>query len=582
MKRGVSVRMLAGFGVELGCFALAAMLSRDRPVVVALFFAGFLMAVALSIALSNQIAAVARELAAAARGLAAGEVDQEITVRRDDDLGRIGDAFRDMVAYQGDMARVADAISRGDLTAEIEPKSEHDVFGHAFSRMRAALRRQVDELERVALFDSLTGLPNRALLRDRLRQAVRTGRRRKQPFALLLLDLDRFKEVNDTFGHDKGDELLEEAARRLGGCLREADTLARLGGDEFAVLIPDADAAAAVAVADRMTAALRRTFVLDAHGVEVTGSIGIVVCPEHAKDVDTLIRRADVAMYQAKKRNMDCALYDPALDHHSPERVAMVGDLRRAIAGDELVLHYQPQLDYAAGRVTSVEALVRWEHPERGLVPPDEFIGLAEQTGLIGELTAWVLRAAIPQAAAWQAEGLPVAVSVNLSARNLRDPGLADLVAGLLGSAGLGPSRLLLEITESALMQDPTQALATLQSLRSLGLSVAVDDYGTGYSSLSYLKQLPLHELKIDRSFVRHLTKEADDLSIVRSTIGLAHELGLRVVAEGVEDDTTLQLLATLGCDLAQGYHLSRPIPAVELTRWLRASPYSPAVNALR
>jgi diguanylate cyclase (GGDEF)-like protein len=563
---------LACFLAELGLFATAGVLSRDRPAVVGCFVGGF----ACTVLLARFAARDASDLGAAAGGVAAGDVDQPLPPAGPDELGRVAGALRALQDHERDLTGMADAISRGDFGTELLLRGEHDALGRALHRMQATLRQTVGDLEHQALYDGLTGLPNRALLRDRLQLAIHAGRRRGHPCALLLMDLDRFKDVNDTFGHHHGDLLLKEAALRLGGVLRAQDTLCRLGGDEFAILVPEADGPAAVAVADRLTGALREPFELEGHPIEAAASIGIVICPQHADDVDTILRHADVAMYQAKHDHASCALYDPAQDHHSPARLAMVGDLRRAIERGELVMYFQPQLDLGSRRVFSAEALVRWNHPTRGLLAPSEFVDLAEQTGLIGDLTAYVLEAAIPQAAAWQAAGMPIAVSVNLSARNLRDPRLPSFVAGLLGQHGLRPRRLLLEITESALMYDPDQALSTVRALRSLGLGVAVDDYGTGYSSLAYLRQLPLHELKIDRSFVRDVTVEPGDLSIVRSTITLAHELGLRVVAEGVEDAATLELLADLGCDMAQGYHLSRPVPADDFTAWVAASPWSP------
>jgi diguanylate cyclase (GGDEF)-like protein len=564
--------MLLGFLAELALFAAAAVLSRDRPAVVGCFVGGF----ACTVLLARWTARDASDLAGAAGAVAAGDLEKPLPASGPDELGRVAGALACVQGHERELTGMVDAIARGDFGTELVLRSDRDELGRSLQRMQATLRERIGDLEHQALYDALTGLPNRALLCDRLRLAIHAGRRRGQPCALLLMDLDRFKDVNDTFGHGHGDALLKEAALRLGGVLRSQDTLCRLGGDEFAVLVPDADGAAAVAVADRLQGSLREPFVLDGHPIEAAASIGIVVCPQHADDVDTILRHADVAMYQAKHAHVGSALYDPRADHHSPARLAMVGDLRRAIERGQLILYFQPQLDIGSRRVFSAEALVRWNHPTRGLLGPDEFVGLAEQTGLIGDLTAYVLEAAIPQAAAWQEAGMPIAVSVNLSARNLRDARLPSFVAGLLGQHGLRPRRLLLEITESALMFDPDQALSTVHALRSLGLGVAVDDYGTGYSSLAYLRQLPLHELKIDRSFVRDVTVEPGDLSIVRSTITLAHELGLRVVAEGVEDAATLELLADLGCDMAQGYHLSRPVPADEFIAWVAASPWSP------
>ena len=431
------------------------------------------------------------------------------------------------------------------------------------------LLRQAAASSHQALHDALTGLPNRDLFADRLGQALRTADRELQPAALLLLDLDRFKDVNDTLGHHHGDQLLCEVGGRLRGALRQVDTVARLGGDEFAVLVPGADADGAAAVADKLRTALQSPLTLDGVMLDVDASIGIAVYPDHGDDTTELLRHADVAMYAAKHAHAGFMVYDPTVDQHSPRRLALLGGLRRALERDELLLHYQPKADVQSGRVLGAEALVRWQHPEHGLLGPDEFIPLAERTGLIHPLTRWVLEAALRQAAAWHRAGHRLSVAVNVSTRCLLDRGLPDEVAELLAAWEVPAGSLVLEVTESAVMADPSRALDVLGRLHAMGVRLALDDFGTGYSSMAYLKALPVDELKVDRSFVGEMVTSPSDSMIVRSTIDLGHNLGLRVVAEGVESQDAWRQLEALGCDTAQGYYLGRPMPAADLEHWL-------------
>jgi diguanylate cyclase len=389
--------------------------------------------------------------------------------------------------------------------------------------------------------------------------------------ALALIDLDRFKEVNDTLGHHYGDQLLVQVGQRLQAALRKVDTVARLGGDEFAVLLPRIETAeGAVTVAKKLQAALEEPFVLEGLSVDVEASIGVALYPEHGNDPEELLQHADIAMYVAKDTHAGFVLFDPTLDQHSPRRLALLGELRRAIDQGQLLLHYQPKIDAHSGQVLGVEALVRWQHPTHGLLPPGDFIPLAERTGLIGPLTHYVLDAALQQCRTWRQGGHELPVAVNVSARRLLDLDFPDEVAGLLTHWRVPARLLVIEITESTIMADPTHAIQILGRLNEMGVQLSIDDFGTGYSSMAYLKTLPVHELKVDRSFVAQMTSDSRDAVIVHSTIDLGRNLGLRVVAEGVEDSLTLQHLDLLGCHAAQGYHISRPVPAEDLITWLQ------------
>ncbi|HEX6676128.1 MAG TPA: EAL domain-containing protein [Actinomycetes bacterium] len=436
-----------------------------------------------------------------------------------------------------------------------------------FLLLVAGYRRR---LVRQALHDPLTGLPNRELFADRVGQAIRSSDRELRPAALLLLDLDRFKDVNDTLGHHHGDQLLWEVGRRLSGALRGSDTVARLGGDEFAVLLPGTTTEGASEVAAKLRARLHQPLTVGGVVLDLDASVGIAAYPDHGGDAAQLLQHADVAMYLAKQAHAGALVYDPTVDQHSPKRLALLGGLRRALERDQLLLHYQPMADLESGQVRGVEALVRWQHPDHGLLSPAEFIPLAERTGLIHPLTRWVLDAALRQATRWHRSGLHLSVAVNVSTRCLLDQTFPDQVAERLAAWQVPPARLVLEVTESAVMADPVRALEVLARLDALGVGLAVDDFGTGYSSMAYLKELPVDELKIDRSFVSQMAASPSDAVIVRSTIDLGHNLGLRVVAEGVETQEAWEELAALGCDTAQGYLLSRPVPASDLEHWLR------------
>jgi diguanylate cyclase (GGDEF)-like protein len=426
------------------------------------------------------------------------------------------------------------------------------------------------EREQQALHDTLTDLPNRTLFRLRLGRAIQEAERTGTSVGVMLVDLDHFKEINDTLGHHVGDELIIEVAHRIAANLRPGDTVARLGGDEFAILCDGLDnAASGLALAHRLLEALEDSFSADNVRLDVQASLGLAMHPVHGADVDTLLQRADIALYDAKTERGSARLYEPTSDDHTPERLAIASDLRSGLQADELFLEFQPKVDALTGRVVGVEALVRWQHPTRGRLMPDDFLPVVENTGLIAPLTMVVLEKSLAALAGWRAQGHDISVAVNLSARHLTDLDLPHKIDALLHRAGIPPSALILEVTETVIMTDPTRAVAVLGLLRDLGIGVAIDDFGTGYSSLVYLRRLQIDELKIDRSFVMNLPTDEGDAVIVRSTIELGHNLGLRVVAEGVEDDATLTMLRGWGCDIVQGYGISRPISAEATTAWL-------------
>jgi diguanylate cyclase (GGDEF)-like protein/PAS domain S-box-containing protein len=438
-------------------------------------------------------------------------------------------------------------------------------------------KAQTAALQYQALHDALTDLPNRSLLGDRLRQAVLIAQREQRPLALLIMDLDRFKEINDTLGHHVGDQVLQEVAVRMRAVLRESDTVARLGGDEFAILLPETDGQRAQLTAAKILKALEERFVLDGRTMDISASIGIALYPENGEDGATLMQHADVAMYAAKRHGRGYALYELAQDQHSMRQLALTGELRYGIDNAQLVLHYQPKIDLKTGRVFGVEALARWQHPLYGLMMPDEFIPLAEQTGLIKSLTKWVFNAALNQCSEWRRANLEISIAINISARNLHDVDFIAEIGRVAEVCGETHRRMKMEITETSIMAEPMRTLTTLRLLDSMGVRLAIDDFGTGYSSLAYLKQLPVHEIKIDKSFVMGMEHDEDSVVIVRSTIDLAHNLGLQVVAEGVEDRHTYDLLVQLGCDAAQGFYMARPMPLDELLVWLNESPWGTA-----
>jgi diguanylate cyclase (GGDEF)-like protein/PAS domain S-box-containing protein len=515
-------------------------------------------------------------------GFSPGEwlAEPDMWVRRlhPEDRERVLRQFRDACASGGRFAseyRVLDRDGRvlwwRDEGRALPGPDGQTRFVRGFVLDITEQRLAEESLRKMRFFDQLTGLPNRVLLQNRLGRALAESMRTDRPLALLILALDRFREVTNTLGHHNGDLIVRELALRLGDALGDGDRVARLRGDEFGVLLPDADATFARQVGDRILGALEQPFMVQRLPIEVSASVGMAVAPEHGTEAETLLRHADAAVQAARKLGGGASvLYSAACEPHDPAGLALLGELRRALDANELQLYYQPKVDLKTRTVVGAEALLRWAHPKRGFVPPGEFIPLAEQTGLIRPLTRWVLDRAAGEARGWERAGRSIPVAVNVSARSLHDGRIVDDVEEALLTHDLRSDRLLIEVTESAVMTDASRAAEVLSSLSGRGVVVSIDDFGTGYSSLGLLRRLPVHELKIDKSFVLGMAGEGgEDTAIVRSTTDLAHNLGLSVVAEGVEDQWTLDLLATFGCDQAQGYHIARPMPGAAFTGWL-------------
>lgn len=457
-----------------------------------------------------------------------------------------------------------------DATVAVERKDELGELAQVFNQMQRGISDREQQIAHQAYHDALTGLPNRASVEKSLALAIDQRHDKSRPISVMMLDLNHFKEINDTLGHPIGDRLLMGVGQRLSRSVRPGDIVARLGGDEFLVVLKDMDMLAAREVSTRMVQSVTQSMHLESMDLYPDISIGIATYPDHGDNVADLIRRADIAMYDAKLTRQPVALYEAGRDATHRRRLSLINELRQAIANDELRIHYQPKVLIGEHFPAHVEALVRWQHPREGLIAPDEFIPLAEYAGTIHLITDWMLRHGIRQCREWHDAGFDLGVAINLSAMDLATGQLPGIVAGYLDEFRVAPNRLLLEITESTIMRDAEHALGVLSQLKACGVHLAIDDFGTGYSSLAHLKRLPVDELKIDKSFVMHMTAESDDAVIVRSTIELGHNMGLSVVAEGVEDEHAMEMLKHFHCDMAQGYLISRPLPAEELTRWLK------------
>jgi len=514
------------------------------------------------------------------RVLASGEpvwitdVTEDPSFRRSDEARKAGlrGAFAFPIRFGGEILGIMEFFSREsrppDEMLVQSTRSIGSQIGQFMARGQAEAR-----VRHLAHFDELTGLPNRTLFNQRLSHALARARRAETPLAVLFIDLDRFKNINDTLGHAAGDRVLKEVAQRLSGCLREVDTVSRLGGDEFVVLIEAVSRPADIAeVAQKILAAVVRPVVLDAQEFHLTASIGISTSPGDGDDLQGLMKNADIAMYRAKEQGKNnFQFYSAQINVHTLERVALESGLQHALERDEFVLHYQPKIDIGSNRIAGMEALLRWQQPGKPLIPPMQFIPLAEETGLIVPIGEWVLRTACRQNKAWQDEGLPcLRVAVNLSPRQFAHASLLQDVARVLKETRLDPAWLELEITEGMVMRDPERAVRLLHELKAMGIHLSLDDFGTGYSSLSYLKRFPLDSVKIDRSFIQDLPRDSDDAGITQAIIAMAHSLRLAVIAEGVETAEQLDFLRSHGCDEMQGYHFSRPVPEDQLLRMLR------------
>jgi diguanylate cyclase (GGDEF)-like protein len=485
-----------------------------------------------------------------------------------------------MTAASGGETERAPANGVADLISRLE---------ESFRSVNTLVDRLEDareEVNRSNLFDALTACPNRVLFYDRLEQAILLAKRAGGSFPLLIVDLDRFKEVNEILGYSAGDDVLREMARRIRGLLRESDTVARLGSDDFGVLLSTSTSIDGAAnVAERLIDAVSQNATIRGHALELPVTVGIAVFPNHGEDAETLLRHADMALSDARRAGVPYSFFSAASGEAAPTALRLSADIRAAVENDEFVLHYQPKVSMATGRTVGVEALVRWRHPELGLIMPGDFMPLVERTALITRMSLKILSQALRQSRAWYEQGLDVPVAVNLSPRSLHQNDLPDRVADILAEVGVGADRLCLEITETAIMIDEASAEAVVRRLAERGVRFAIDDFGTGYSSLTRLRRLPVSELKIDRSFVRNLATNNEDAVIVRALVDLGHSLGQRIVAEGIEDEAAWRALKTWGCDAAQGYHLCRPIAPGPLTTWLRESPFAcapvPAARAI-
>lgn len=465
-----------------------------------------------------------------------------------------------VVRFSENMEFSQPELSKADQIDELESR---------FELLASAMHRETLALEYQALHDPLTGMPNRKMFNDQLQRELLNNTHLDHHFIVLLIDLDRFKEINDTLGHHIGDIVLQIAGDRLHETLRANDIVARLGGDEFGILLSDISITNAEVIVEKILETFNKPFVVETHNLEIGLSIGIAEFPTHGNDVNILLQRADIAMYNAKQNRTDFSVYEPSEDHHTVSRLALMGELRQSMENDTLSVFYQPKVNLITGEICGAEALLRWQHAERGFIPPDEFIPLAEQTGLIQQLTYWVMKKAAKQCAIWKDNGHILSVSINLSVNCIHDILLPEKTKNILAMFNLSPSQFVIELTENVFMKDPVTCKKVLTKIDEMGIEISIDDFGTGYSSLSYLKQLPIKEIKIDRSFVIEMLNDENDEVIVQTTTDLAHNLGMRVVAEGVESFEIEQRLQAMGCDIAQGYHYGHPMDSGEFFKLL-------------
>ncbi len=469
------------------------------------------------------------------------------------------------------LQKLTRTIAHGQYQTKVYVKTnvvEIEQLAHTVEFMRVELVTQTDSMEHLALHDSLTDLPNRVLLQDRVNQTVTSLSQKEHPCALVVLDLNRFKEINDSFGHLVGDSVLKRTSTTIANSLRPSDTVARLGGDEFAIFLPETDIESAKNVVERMTEALSRPFECEGHSVVLGASIGLAFFPEHGTNYEELLQKADVAMYVAKRAGFNSQIYQPQFDKDALQQLTLISELKFAIENEQLFPTFQPKICMETNQLIGVELLVRWLHPEKGVIPPNDFIASAERSGLISQLTQWVLRSGIKQAAIWYGIGREIPVAINLSPKNLVEEGLYQSILSLLEEYKLPANLLELEITESSMFADPLSAKKILEALDTLGIKIAIDDFGTGYSSLVQLRNIPISILKIDRSFIHHMASNESDAAIVSSTVYMAHMLGMKVVAEGVENEETLNKLKKIQCDFVQGYFFAKPMEIHDFEKW--------------
>lgn len=468
------------------------------------------------------------------------------------------------------LVEVADKIRQGTWVDKFPKARTHEVesLSSAISSMQTGIKQREEEIEHLAYYDSLTALPNRNQFKNHVSELIKTSP--DSEIAIVMMDLDRFKEINDTVGHEAGDQLLIEIAKRLRGFAYQGVFIAHIGGDEFALVIENAEGQKPEAIADNFASLFDRPYTVEKLSLDVDVSMGIALYPKDARDTEGLLQCADIALYSCKDKHYPYAVYKPELNKHSVQRLSLMSELRGALAEGQLQLFYQPKLSIKERKISTVECLIRWIHPQHGFIPPDEFIPLAEQTGAIRDVTHWALTTAFRQYHQWQEMGLDIGLAVNISAIDLVDMKLPTFVAELMSEYNAEPAMLTLEVTESAVMSDPESALKALNTLRRMGITLSIDDFGTGYSSMAQLKKMPVDELKIDKAFVLDLANNDDDQIMVKTLVSLAQNLGLNTVAEGVEDCPTLQFLEKIGCTKAQGFYLSRPVPADKFNEWIK------------
>lgn len=540
--------------IGLSVASLHALLDKSRRQLLGFAIIAITLVALFSYLLTLYLTRGLNALKEASQVIAAGELGHQIPVRGNDELARTAMAYNEMSSRLKslDLERRAAENQIRQLNAELERRVN----------LRTTQLAEVNKkLAYQALHDSLTKLPNRTLYHDRLNQTLLIAKRNKTSFTQMTLDLNRFKQINDLMGHHTGDLVLQETAGRLTALLRQSDTVARMGGDEFTVLLPTATTISeAIVVAKKILQSLSEPMLIEGKSLEIGASIGIALFPEHGDEALSLMRRADAAMYIAKRTHAGFVVYDSTLDVEDAERMALHNELRHAITHKELVLHYQPKIEFSTNRVSGVEALVRWQHPRLGLVYPDTFIPLAEKNMMMRELTLVVLDLAMAQSEAWQREGLLLTIAINISAINLQDSAFPDDVAEVMAKYDVSPGNFELEVTETAIMSDPLRAIENITKLNGMGLQISIDDFGTGYSSMAYLRKLLVAKIKIDKSFVIDMHRNHEDEVIVRSTVDLGHNLGLKVIAEGVETQAAWDKLKHLGCDSAQGYFMGKPL----------------------